>query len=222
MAFTIANAGLGNLALYPRQLTPMYVPLVVVVIVAADALLSNRHRVPRAVSRAPQVLIAALVICAGYAAYVSARDTHTALLNPEYGLNAYVYNAEHIDIETASVKDYLDGLVGDSGPVVRAHFDLYFDDGSLIYFKEECSREDFEHRGVPLDFSCHQSFSPRHPQECRCGTPQLLSREAGREDERRVPCHSSSARGMTSRSSPPASAGTIPSSGKWTSPRRST
>ena len=146
MAFTIANAGLGNLALYPRQLTPMYVPLVVVVIVAADALLSNRHRVPRAVSRAPQVLIAALVICAGYAAYVSARDTHTALLNPEYGLNAYVYNAEHIDIETASVKDYLDGLVGDSGPVVRAHFDLYFDDGSLIYFKEECSREDFEHR----------------------------------------------------------------------------
>ena len=158
MAFSIASASVGNLTLDARQLTPMYVPLVVVVIVMADALLSNRHRldasaplasgpiIGSAVRWAPQVLIAALTICTAYAAYTSARDTHTALFNPEYGWNAYVYNAEHIDIGTTSVKDHLYGLVGDSGPVIRAQFDLYLDDGSLIYFKEECSQEDFERK----------------------------------------------------------------------------
>ena len=146
MAFSIANASVGNLALDARQLTPMYVPLVVVVMITTDALLSSHHRLSPLHRRATQALIAGLVICTVYAAYVSLRDTHTALFNPEYGWNAYVYNEEHIDIETTSVKDYLYGLVGDSSPVVHAHFDLYLDDGSLIYFKEECSREDFERK----------------------------------------------------------------------------
>ena len=154
MAFTITNAALGNLQLYPRQLTPMYVPLVLVVMVMADTLLSNRDRLVRlappvlapVVRRAPQALIAVLSVCTAYTAYVSARDTHTALFNPEYGWNAYVYNAENIDIQAESAKDHLYSLVGDSGPDVHAHFDLYLDDRSLIYFKEGCSREDFERR----------------------------------------------------------------------------
>ena len=146
MAFHFANVTMGNVNVDPRHLTPMYVPLVVVIMVTADALLSNRHRLGSPYGRATQVLIAGLVVCATYAAYTSARDTHTALFNPEYGWNAYVYNAEHIDIKTTAPKDYLSGLVGDSAPIARAHFDMYLNDGSLIYFKEECSREDFERK----------------------------------------------------------------------------
>ena len=146
MAFSIANASLGNLTLDARQLAPMYVPLVVVIVVMADALLSNSHRMSPLHRRATQALIAGLVVCTVYAAYVSARDTHTALFNPEYGWNAYVYNAEHIDIRTTSPKDYLSSLVGDSDPIARSQFDMYLGDGSLIYFKEECSPEDFERK----------------------------------------------------------------------------
>ena len=143
-----------------RQLIPMYIPLVVVVMVMADALLSNSDR-PRCVRlasapivgavvvRFPQVLVAVLAVCTSYAAYVSVRDTHTAVFNPEYGWNAKAYNAEHIDIEPMSAKDHLYGLVGDSSPVARAHFDLHLGGGALVYFKEECSREDME-RGVFL------------------------------------------------------------------------
>ncbi len=199
MAFSIASASLGSLTLTSRQLAPMYVPMVVVAIVMADSLLSTCHRMSplhrRAAQaliaglvvcavyaayvsardthtavfnpeygwnahgyneehirmsplhrRAAQALIAGLVVCAVYAAYVSARDTHTAVFNPEYGWNAHGYNEEHIDIETTSAKDYLYGLVGDSGPVVRAPFDLYLGDGTLIYFKEDCTQEDFERK----------------------------------------------------------------------------
>ena len=160
MVFIIANAVVGNLGLSARQLIPMYIPLVVVVMVMADALLSNSDR-PRCVRlasapivgavvvRFPQVLVAVLAVCTSYAAYVSVRDTHTAVFNPEYGWNAKAYNAEHIDIEPMSAKDHLYGLVGDSSPVACAHFDLYLGGGALVYFKEECSREDME-RGVFL------------------------------------------------------------------------
>ena len=90
--------------------------------------------------------IATLVVCISYAGFVSIRDTHTAVFDPEYGYNAYVYNAEHIDIETTSVSEYLEELVGEAEPIVMSHFDLYVADGSLIYFRDECDSEDFERR----------------------------------------------------------------------------
>ena len=83
------------------------------------------------------------LICIGYAGYVSVRDTYGAVFNPEYGWNAYVYNAEHISVDTTSLSDYLYDRVGDSTPIVNDYFDLYIDDRTLIYFKEECSGEDF-------------------------------------------------------------------------------
>ena len=153
MAFHFANVTMGNVNVNLRHLIPMYVPLVVVIIVTADALRSNSHRMSPLHRRATQALIAGLVVCTVYAAYVSARDTHTALFNPEYGWNAYVYNAEHIDIRTTSPKDYLSSLVGDSDPIARSQFDMYLGDGSLIYFKEECSPEDFERKASTSSLS---------------------------------------------------------------------
>ena len=82
----------------------------------------------------------------GYAGYVGIRDTHTALFSPEYGWNAYGYNAGRIGTGAESARGYLQGRVGDSGPAVRAHFDLYVAAGSLIYFRQGCDPDDMENK----------------------------------------------------------------------------
>ena len=154
IAFTNVNAALGNLTLDARQVIPVYVPLLVVTIIGVDLLKSDlrRLRIPAMISgwgrrdgKLPiyTIAVVALFVCIGYAGYVSVRDTYGAVFNPEYSWNAYVYNAEHINIETTSLRDYLYDHVGDSAPIAREHFDLYLAEGSLVYFSEECSEEDF-------------------------------------------------------------------------------
>ena len=158
----MANAPSGYFPLDSRQMIPAYVPLVVVIVIAADMLLSGRDSLafPKWLTGVPAIgslahgkerlltsaTIATLVVCVSYAGFVSIRDTHTAVFDPEYGYNAYVYNSEHIHIETTSVSEYLEELVGDAEPVVMSHFDLYVGDDSLIYFRDECDLEDFERR----------------------------------------------------------------------------
>ena len=162
IAFTMANAPSGYLLLDSRQMLPAYVPLIVVIVIAADMLMSNRDRLafPKWLTGTPvigslasgrerilpTVAVSALVVCISYAGFVSVRDTHTAVFNPEYGWNAYVYNADSVDIQTTSASEYLEELVGDAEPMVTSHFDLYIGDGSLIYFRDGCSLEDFERR----------------------------------------------------------------------------
>ena len=154
IVFTNANAALGNLTLDARQVIPVYVPLLVVTIIGVDLLRSDLRRllIPATLGgwgrrgekpAIPAIAVVVFLICIGYAGYVSVRDTYGAVFNPEYGWNAYVYNAEHISVDTTSLSDYLYDRVGDSTPIVNDYFDLYIDDRTLIYFKEECSGEDF-------------------------------------------------------------------------------
>ena len=154
ITFTNANAALGNLTLDARQIIPVYVPLLVVTIIGVDLLKSDLRRLPipatlsgwgRRDGKLPiyTIVVVVLLVCTGYAGYVSGHDTYRAVFNPEYGWNAYVYNAEHISVDTTSLSDYLYDRVGDSTPIVNDYFDLYIDDRTLIYFKEECSGEDF-------------------------------------------------------------------------------
>ena len=148
--FTNVNAALGNVILEARHIIPAYIPLVVVTIIGTDFLVNNQRwiSVPAVGSSRGKlsfstIAIVSLVICISYTGIVSVRDTHRAVFNPEYGWYAYVYNAEHISIETPSLTNYLYDRVGDSPPIVRGHFDLYIADRALIYFREECSSEDF-------------------------------------------------------------------------------
>ena len=154
IAFTNVNAALGNLTLDARQVIPAYVPLVVVMIMGIDLLKSDFRILPvRATlwgegrsEGKPAIFSSAVVvffICIAYAGFVSVRDTHRAVFNPEYGWNAYVYNADHVNVETASLNSYLHDRVGDSTPIAREHFDLYLTEGSLFYFREGCTQEDF-------------------------------------------------------------------------------
>ncbi len=147
-----------------RQFIPAYVPLVVVIVMALDLLLSKRDQLalPRWPANTPALsyldqcvkhttggviawfMLSAFALCVIYAGFVSIRDTHKAVFEPEVGWNAYVYNGDHIDIQTTSLTEYLKSLVGDAQPIVRDHFDIYLADGSLIYFKDVCDDEDME------------------------------------------------------------------------------
>ena len=154
IVFTNANAALGNLTLDARQVIAVYVPLLVVTIIGVDLLKSDLRRLPipamlsgwgRRDGKLPiyTIVVVVLLVCTGYAGYVSGHDSYRAVFNPEYGWNAYVYNAEHISVDTTSLSDYLHELVGDSTPVAREHFDLYLTEDSLLYFREGCTQEDF-------------------------------------------------------------------------------
>ena len=154
IAFINVNAALGNVILQARHVVPAYIPLVVVIMIGADLMLNCRERMKILTVGSgwesfggklslPTLVVVILVICIGYAGYISVRDTYGAVFNPEYGWNAYVYNAEHISVDTTSLSDYLYDRVGDSAPIAREHFDLYLTDASLIYFKEACREEDF-------------------------------------------------------------------------------
>ncbi len=146
-----------------RQIIPAYVPLVVAITIAVDTIWNNRGKpfvlgpltnlpVVRSLNPArtlPAAVVVAFALCVIYAGFVSIRDTHKAVFEPEVGWNAYVYNGDRIDIQTTSLTEYLKSLVGDAQPVVRDHFDLYLADGSLIYFKDGCDEEDME-EGVRL------------------------------------------------------------------------
>ena len=151
--FTNVNAALGNVILEARHIIPAYIPLVVVIIIGTDFLVNNQRRilVPAVGSsrgRVPfsTIAIFLLVICVSYTGIVSVRDTHRAVFNPEYGWNAYVYNAEHIKVDTTSLIDYLSDRIGDSAPTIKDHFDLYTNERELIYFREGCSQEDLARR----------------------------------------------------------------------------
>lgn len=154
IAFTNANAALGNLTLDARQVIPVYVPLLVVTIIVVDLLKSDRLTLPIPAMLSGwgrrdgkpaiyTIAVVALLVCIGYAGHISVRDTYGAVFNPEYGWNAYVYNAEHISVDTTSLSDYLHERAGVSAPVAREHFDLYLTEGSLLYFREGCTQEDF-------------------------------------------------------------------------------
>ena len=47
-------------------------------------------------------------------------------------------------IELMSVSDYLLRLTGDSSPAIRADWNVYLTENSLVYVKEQCSPEDIE------------------------------------------------------------------------------
>ena len=162
-----------------RYIAPAYIPAVLAIVFAADALLRNNGKLPLSArwgrmpviknisSRGgvksrilPAALIVPLVLCVGYAGYVGIRDTHTALFSPEYGWNAYGYNAGRIGIGAESVRGYLQGRVGDSGPAIRAHFDLYVAEGSLIYFRQGCDPDDMENK---IFLHVFPSFKPALP-----------------------------------------------------------
>ena len=154
--FIVVMTSLKPMAEVPRFLVPAYVPFVLVILFAADRCLSNHQRlaplmrrggshasarsflgleVTRILSALPAALLSVSVV---YAGYISIRDTRTAVVNPEYGWNYLVYNAEHLDIDTSSASEYLETLVGDAPPLVRSQFDLYLKDGDLIYFRDQC------------------------------------------------------------------------------------
>ncbi len=145
-----------------RYIVPAYIPLVLMVVFAADALLSNRAKLhlPARLASAPLIrtfveggmgtralaaaLIVPLALSVSYAGCLSIRDTYTSIFQPEYGWNAVAYNAKHIGIGTESVSGRLKELVGDTRPAVRAYFDLYLIDGALIYHRRTCSPEDMD------------------------------------------------------------------------------
>ncbi len=69
-------------------------------------------------------------------------------------------------IETMSVGDYLAELVGDHPPSIRADFDVYLSDNTLIYVKEPCARADaaekfFLHL-LPVDVNDLPGYRRRH------------------------------------------------------------
>ena len=151
IAFTGVSVDLYGF-LSERQLVPAYAPLVVVVTIASEMLIDRLRRLPirrrglwpvRFGPSPSAVVTGALVVCTAYAAWVGVRDTWAAVVTPEYGLNAATYNAENLNVETTSLGDYLRERVGDAFPVARDHFDVYLDDGTLIYFRQGCSREEF-------------------------------------------------------------------------------
>ena len=157
IAFTNANAALGNLTLDARQFVPAYVPLIVVVMAGSDMVLSARHRAEtgqpawRPIIKGRSVLahtllIAGIVVWISYSALVILRDTHRAVFSPETAWNSYVYNAEHIAIDAESLRTHLSTLVGDSLPVASEHFDLYLGDHGLIYHRLGCSSDDFSRK----------------------------------------------------------------------------
>ena len=154
IGFIIVNAALGNVILQARHVVPAYIPLVLVIVIGADIMLNRRERLrilPVGLGwkglggkmSPPTLFVGILVACVGYASFISLRDTHTAVFNPEYGWNAYVYNAEHITIDTTSLNDYLHDRVAGSAPIAQEHFDIYLEEGTLFYFRENCSEEDF-------------------------------------------------------------------------------
>ena len=110
IGFTIVSALPSYLSLTARQLTPAYVSLLVVCIVATDAVLRSRNEspIPRPLTKAPVIasprlgralfttVVAASAICVCYAGFVSIRDTHTMLFYPDIGWNASESNAERI------------------------------------------------------------------------------------------------------------------------------
>ncbi len=49
-----------------------------------------------------------------------------------------------VRVETMPVGDYLARLVGDRQPAIRADFDVYLTENSLVYVKEQCTPEDAE------------------------------------------------------------------------------
>ena len=83
-----------------------------------------------------------MLLCVGYAGYITTRDTWTAVVTPAYGWNSYGWNAENMKIDASSVDDYLRDFVGDAEPIVRSRFDLYLTEEMLIYVRETCSEED--------------------------------------------------------------------------------
>ena len=163
IAFMVATATVTELALNQldsRLLSPVYVPLALVVVFAIDNMprycgdLSSWVRsrnlpIYRHISwiisrRIVTVSLAApFLLCIVYAGYITARDTHTAVINPSYGWNAIGWNARNIRIPASSyVDDHLRRLVGDDEPIVRSTFDIYLDEDMLIYTRDMCSMED--------------------------------------------------------------------------------
>ena len=162
-AFMVAAATITELALNQldsRLLSPVYVPLALVVVFVIDNMprycgdisavmrsmnLSIYRYISRITSRRiiTAFLATPFLFCIVYAGYITARDTHTAIINPSYGWNAIGWNARNIRIPaSSSVDDYLGRLVGDDEPIIRSIFDIYLGEDMLIYTRDMCSTED--------------------------------------------------------------------------------
>ena len=89
-----------------------------------------------------EILAGLLLLYILYAGYINARDAWVSVTNPAIGWSAYQWNAENIRIDASSVDEYLIDHVGESEPVVRSFFDIYFDDNdnALIYVKSPCDK----------------------------------------------------------------------------------
>ena len=162
ICFMIATATVTELALNQldsRLLSPIYVPLVLAIVLTIDRLprycgeiasstgLGNSAAARYIGSRISgriiiAVLAAPLLLCIVYAGYITARDTHTAIIHPSYGWNAIGWNARNTSFAASSVDDHLRISVGDDAPIVQSTFDIYLDDDRLIYVKGMCSAED--------------------------------------------------------------------------------
>ena len=68
--------------------------------------------------------------------------TQTGLCVAAAVLPNYAFPPLHIEKMTAS--DYLADLVGDRQPAIRADFDVYLSENSLIYAKEQCKQDDLD------------------------------------------------------------------------------
>ena len=69
-------------------------------------------------------------------------QTQTGLCVAAAVLPNYAFPPLHIEKMTAS--DYLADLVGDRQPAIRADFDVYLSENSLIYAKEQCKQDDLD------------------------------------------------------------------------------
>ena len=163
IAFMVAAATVSELALNQldsRLLSPVYVPLALAVVFVIDNMprycsdlsdwvISRNLPIYRYISwiLSRRIITAFLatpfLFCIVYAGYITARDTHTALIYPSYGWNAIGWNARNIRIPaSSSVDDHLRSIVGDDEPIVRSTFDIYLDEDMLIYTRDMCSMED--------------------------------------------------------------------------------
>lgn len=163
LTFMVVSATMfsfGSSFLDSRLLSPMYIPLVLAFVSAIDKIpkywgeltqVSGLSSVPalqnirkRGIGSVlwPTLSAGILLLCVGYAGYVTARDAWIGFTNPEYGWNAYTWKAENIEVHASSVDEYLRNHVGDAEPIVRSQFNIYFHDNTLTYVRETCSNEE--------------------------------------------------------------------------------
>ncbi len=82
-------------------------------------------------------------VAAPWFPWVDARKNHLGFCVNAFELPNDVIHP--VRVETMSVSDYIERLIGDSQPIIRSSFDVYLNENSLVYVKEQCGRDDIEH-----------------------------------------------------------------------------